>query len=86
MKYDLEERITKLAENIISLCKEISRNKITFPLIDQLVRSGTSIEVNYTEANGDASKKDFRNKIILAKKEAMETKYWLRLIVILKLN
>ncbi|MCS6956697.1 MAG: four helix bundle protein [Patescibacteria group bacterium] len=80
MEYDLEERTTKLVENIISLCKEISKNTITFPLIDQLVRSGTSIGANYTEANGVASKKDFRNKIILAKKEAMETKYWLRLI------
>lgn len=80
MKYDLEERVTKLAINIISFCKEIPKNNINFPLIDQLIRSGTSIGANYTEANGAASKKDFKNKVIIAKKEAMETKYWLRLI------
>lgn len=80
MKYDLEERVTKLAINIINFCKEIPKNNITFPLIDQLMRSGTSIGANYTEANGGASRKDFKNKIIIAKKEAMETKYWLRLI------
>lgn len=80
MKYDLEERLTILAENIINLCKELPKNTTTIPLIDQLIRSGTSIGANYTEANGSASKKDFKNKVVLAKKEAMETKYWLRLI------
>lgn len=80
MKYDLEERTTRLSINIINFCKEITKNNITLPLIDQLIRSGTSIGANYTEANGAASKKDFKNKIIIAKKEAMETKYWLRLI------
>ena len=39
MKYDLEERVTKLAINIISFCKEIPKNNINFPLIDQLIRS-----------------------------------------------
>ena len=50
-------------------------------LIDQLIRSGTSIGANYTEANGASSRKDFKNKIYICKKEAMETKYWLRLLV-----
>ena len=35
---------------------------------------------NYTEANGASSKKDFKNKIHICKKEAMETKYWLRML------
>jgi len=45
------------------------------------VRAGTSVGANYCEANGASSKKDFRNKIYICKKEIQETKYWLRIIV-----
>lgn len=81
MKYDLEERTTIFSEKIIELCKKVPKNTITMPIIDQLIRSGTSIGANYTEANGASSRKDFKNKIYICKKEAMETKYWLRLLV-----
>lgn len=80
MKYDLEERTAKFAEKIIELCKKAPKNSVTLPLLDQLVRSGTSIGANYMEANGASSKKDFRNKAFICKKEAMETKYWLRML------
>jgi len=80
MKYDLEERTAKFGENIIGLCKKVPKNTVTTPIIDQLVRSGTSIGANYTEANGASSKKDFKNKIYICKKEAKETKYWLRML------
>lgn len=53
---------------------------ITRPLIDQLIRSATSVGANYAEANNAASKTDFKNKIFIAKKEAAEAKYWLILI------
>lgn len=79
-KYDLEERTARFAENIIDLCKRVPKNIITIPIIDQLIRSGTSIGANYTEANGASSSKDFKNKIFICKKEAKETKYWLRLL------
>jgi len=79
-KYDLEERTSVFAENIINLCKKAPKTVITLPLIDQLIRSGTSIGANYCEANGASSKKDFKNKIFICKKEAKETKYWLRLL------
>lgn len=78
--YDLEERTAKFGENIIELCKKIKSNTITTPLISQLIRSGTSIGANYMEANGASSKKDFRNKIFICKKESQETKHWLRMI------
>jgi len=68
--YDLEERTTIFAENIILLCKKASKTAVSAPIIDQLVRSGTSIGANYQEANGASSKKDFRNKIFICKKEA----------------
>ncbi|MBI4039804.1 four helix bundle protein [Candidatus Daviesbacteria bacterium] len=80
MKYDLEERTAKFGEDIIELCKKAPKNEITLPIINQLIRSGTSIGANYAEASGASSKKDFRNKIFICKKEAIETKYWLRML------
>ena len=53
---------------------------MTSRIIDQLVRSGTSIGANYMEAINASSKKDFKNKLIISKKEAQETKYWLTLL------
>ena len=53
---------------------------MTIPIINQLVKSGTSIGANYCEANGASSKRDFKNKIFICKKESKETKYWLRLL------
>ena len=79
-KYDLEERTTRFAENVIAFCKKISQNPITNLLINQLVRAGTSIGANYAEAEDAESKQDFKHKIAISKKEARETKYWLRLI------
>jgi four helix bundle protein len=78
--YDLEERTAKFAEDTILLAKSLSKNVINIPLINQLVKSATSIGANYMEANGASSKKDFKNKIYICKKEARETKYWLRII------
>ncbi len=79
--YDLEERAVKFGESIIDFMKELPKNEVTRPLISQTIRSGTSIGANYVEANQASSKKDFRNKIYIAKKEASETMYWLRMIV-----
>lgn len=78
--YDLEERTAVFSENIISLCRLLEKNITMNPLVEQLIRSATSIGANYCEANGASSKKDFRNKISICKKEAKETLYWLRLI------
>lgn len=78
--YDLEERTEKFGEKIIDLCKGCPKNAVINPLVSQLVRSGTSIAANYTEANAASSRKDFRNKIFICKKEAQETRHWLRMI------
>lgn len=78
--YNLEERTAKFGEDIIKLCMEAPKNTVTTPIITQLVRSGTSIGANYCEANGASSKKDFKNKIFICKKESIETKYWLRML------
>lgn len=81
MKYDLEERTAIFGEKIIGLCKRAKKTVITNPIISQLVRSGTSVGANYSEANGASSRKDFKNKIFICKKESKETKYWLRMLV-----
>lgn len=80
IKYDLEERTAKFGESIIDFCKTIKQDAITKPIISQLVRSGTSIGANYMEANAASSKRDFRNKIFICKKEAQEAKHWLRMM------
>ncbi len=79
-KYDLEERTAKFGESIIIFCKSLKEDSITRPLINQLVRSGTSVGANYMEANGASSKNDFKNKIYICKKESQETKHWLRML------
>ncbi|OHA68832.1 MAG: four helix bundle protein [Candidatus Wildermuthbacteria bacterium RIFCSPHIGHO2_02_FULL_48_16] len=78
--YDLEERTAKFGESIIAMCRSITQDTVTKPLVSQLVRAGTSIGANYMEANGASSKQDFRNKIFICKKEAQETKHWLRML------
>lgn len=79
-KYDLEERTAKFGEDIIVLCKTIKQDPISKPIINQLIRSATSVGANYMEANGASSKKDFKNKIHICKKETQETKHWLRML------
>ncbi len=79
-KYDLEERTAKFGEQIISLCRVVKKDKLSEPILHQLIRSGTSVGANYMEANGASSKRDFTNKIFICKKEIQETKHWLRML------
>ena len=79
-KYDLEERTAQFGEAIIELVKTFPPNPINSPLVSQIVRAATSIGANYMEADGAESKKDFQHKISICKKEAKETKHWLRMI------
>src|SRR5436190_12786657 len=80
LKYDLEERTAVFSERVIDFAVEVVRNPVTLPLISQLVRSATSIGANHCEADDAESRKDFRHKIGLCRKEARETKYWFRMI------
>ena len=79
-KYDLEERTAIFGERIIDFVKTLPNDIINQELKRQLVRSGTSIGANYNEADGAESKKDFRHKIAICKKESKETKHWLRMV------
>ena len=80
MDYDLEERTAKFGEAVIDFVKTLKQDSVNLPLINQVVKSATSIGANYCEANNASSKSDFRNKIFICKKEASETKYWFRII------
>ncbi len=79
-RFDLEDRTAKFGISVIRLCKSIESNAITSPIVNQMLRSATSIGANYMEANGASSKKDFRNKIHICQKEARETKHWFRML------
>src|SRR3989338_10983200 len=78
--YDLEKRTMEFSSELIIFCRLCHKDVTTIPLINQLIRSGTSIGANYREANGASSRKDFQNKIFICKKESKETLYWLELI------
>lgn len=80
--YDLEERTARLGEEVIRFCNGLVKNEITRPLINQLVKCGTSVGANYCEADDAESKQDFKHKIGICKKESRETKHFLRMFKI----
>ena len=80
-QYDLEDRTLEYGKRIIHLCKALPNNTVNFKLIDQIMRSGTSIGANYREANETETKKDFKYRIRICRKEGKETTYWLNLII-----
>ena len=79
-KYDLEERTAAFGEAVIKIAKKIPKTDITSPVVNQFVRSGTSVGANYCEADCAESRKDFEHKIGICKKEAKETRYWIRML------
>jgi len=76
----LEERTAVFGESVIRFARTVPKNAVTIPLTSHVVRSGTSVGANYCEADDAVSKKDFRHKIGTCRKEARETKLWLRMI------
>ena len=80
-QYDLEERTLEFGKRIIRLAKALPKNTINYELIKQLIRAGTSIGANYREANETETKKDFKYRIRICRKEGKETVYWLNLII-----
>ena len=79
--YDLEERTACFGEAVIDFANEVPQTPVTRRLIEQLVGCGTSVGANYCEADDAVSKKEFRLRCGTCKKEARETKYFLRMIV-----
>ena len=79
-KNDIIDRTYAFALEIIKLVNLMPRNTSGAVISNQIMKAGTSIGANVEEAQGAASKKDFTNKMTISKKEARETRYWLRLI------
>ena len=71
----------QFAVDVVNLCTEIKEHRKSNVLLNQLLRSGTSIGANIHEANYASSKADFINKFQIALKECYETEYWLELFV-----
>ena len=74
------EKAYKFAIRIVKAYEYLSKRKKEFIISKQLLKSGTSIGANISEANGAISRADFSNKISIAYKECLETKYWLSLL------
>ena len=69
----------QFAVDIVNVCADIKDNRRGNVLVNQLLRSGTSIGANIHEGNYASSKSDFINKFQIALKECYETEYWLGL-------
>jgi len=78
--YDLEERTARFGEAVVRFAKKLPVNAVNSPLMNQVVRSATSVGANYSEADDAGTKKEFMHKIGTCKREARETKHWLRMI------
>jgi four helix bundle protein len=73
----LKEKSGKFADRIMRLHRYLHATKKEFIVSKQIVRSGTSIGANISEANRASSLKDFVSKMNIAAKECSETEYWL---------
>jgi four helix bundle protein len=79
-QYDLEDRTFIFAKDVRAFVKLIPKTVANIEDTKQVVRSSGSVGANYIEANESLSKKDFVMRIKICRKEAKESRYWLRLI------
>ena len=81
MNVDIDKRSFEFALKIIQLINDLPKTTAGNAIGQQIIRSGTSIGANVQEALGAHSKSDFIYKMNIAKSEARETKYWLKLLI-----
>lgn len=79
-RFDLEDRTFAFAKRSRALVKRLPKTIGNIEDARQLVRSSGSVGANYIEANESLSKKDFICRIKICRKEAKESRYWLRLV------
>ena len=79
-KYDLEDRTLEFARRVRAFVKKLKKNIANIEDGRQLVKASGSVGANYIEANEALSKKDFVMRIKICRKEAKESRYWLRLV------
>jgi len=78
---EMKKRTKEFAKRIINLCRQLPETREGRLIGNQIFRSGTSVGANYREANETETKRDFRHKIGISRKEAKETNYWLKLVI-----
>jgi len=78
--YDIKHRCYHFSKEMVLFITSLKYERIHFSIMDQLLRSATSIGANVVEGKAGSSKKDFRNFYTIALKSANETNYWLCLI------
>ena len=76
----IEEKSFAFSVRIVNLHRHLTKKEKEFVLSKQILRSGTSIGANVSEAEYAQTKPDFYAKMSIALKEANETHYWLRLL------
>ena len=79
-QYDLEDRTLAFAKKVRAFVKKLPKTLSNIEDIKQLTKASGSVGANYIEANEALSKKDFRLRIKICRKESKESRYWLRLI------
>ncbi len=79
-QYDLEERTLRFAKGVIGFVNTLTKTVANTEIMRQVVRSSGSVGANYIEANEALSKKDFAMRVKICRKEAKESRYWLRLL------
>ena len=78
--YDLEDRTFAFAKSVRTFVKKLPKAMASIEDGKQVIRSSGSVGSNYIEANESLSKKDFIMRIKICRKEAKESRYWLRLL------
>ena len=76
----LREKAKEFAKEIVFFCRDMKANHTEATLVNQLLRSATSIGANLHEAQYAQGPKDFISKLEIAQKECYETEYWLELL------
>ena len=79
-KNNIQNKSFHFAIRFVKLSKILKAERKEYTLSNQLLRAGTSIGANVSEAQQDQSRPDFLSKMNIALKEAVETEYWLRLL------
>jgi four helix bundle protein len=79
-QYDLEDRTLNFSKRVREFVKKLPKTIANFEDGKQLIKASGSVGANYIEANESLSKKDFRMRIKICRKEAKESRYWLRLV------
>jgi four helix bundle protein len=78
--YNLEERTLSFAKEVRQWVREVPKDICNVEGCKQLVRSSGSVGANYIEANESLSKRDFKVRIKISRKESKESRFWLKLI------